>query len=149
MFEKIQNPVLRRTVARVATLEKAAGMAGLPVSDLVNELRTAAGLPELQTEEDHRSGPAGAMIEQSPEWVRTGVVKHNINADAMLEEGEHPLNLVQKLLGELEVGDLIRIESSFPPIPLVDAVKKQGCSAWTGVRADGQYETYFSSGEQE
>ena len=43
IFAKLRNPVLRRTVARVATLEKAAAMAGIPVSSLVSALRKAAG----------------------------------------------------------------------------------------------------------
>ena len=38
------NAAFRRTVARVATIEKAAAIAGLPVPELVRTLRSAAGL---------------------------------------------------------------------------------------------------------
>ncbi|MDH3814086.1 MAG: DUF1858 domain-containing protein, partial [Acidobacteriota bacterium] len=38
-FKALKNPVLRRTVARVATLEQAAKVAGLRARDLVLQLR--------------------------------------------------------------------------------------------------------------
>ena len=75
--------------------------------------------------------------------MAAGTVAHEINADKMLEGGEHPLNLVMKLLAGLESGQLLKIESSFPPIPLADAATKKNYLAWTGVRVDGQYETFF------
>ncbi len=42
-FKKLRNPVLRKTVARVTTLERAAGIAGLDTAVLVKALRKAAG----------------------------------------------------------------------------------------------------------
>ena len=44
-FQKLRNPILRRTVARVATLEQAAGIAGLSSRELVMTLRQAVGQP--------------------------------------------------------------------------------------------------------
>jgi len=43
-FERLKNPILRRTVARLTTLERAAGIAGIDVRTLVRRLREAAGL---------------------------------------------------------------------------------------------------------
>jgi len=42
-FNKLSNPVLRRTIARVTSLRRAAEVAGLPVRELVVRLRAAAG----------------------------------------------------------------------------------------------------------
>jgi hypothetical protein len=42
-FRRLKNPVLRRTVARVATLEQAAGVGGVPVRELVATLRRRRG----------------------------------------------------------------------------------------------------------
>jgi Domain of unknown function (DUF1858) len=53
-FRRLRNPVLRRTVARVATLEQAAGVGGVPVRELVAALRRAAGM------DDTTSGDASA-----------------------------------------------------------------------------------------
>jgi len=42
-FKALKNPILRRTVAKVATLEKAAQVAGIPARQLVSALRQAVG----------------------------------------------------------------------------------------------------------
>lgn len=44
-FKSLQDPVLRRTGGRIATLEQAARMAGVNVQDLVHWLRLALGQP--------------------------------------------------------------------------------------------------------
>ena len=64
-FRRLKNPVLRRTVARVATLEQAAGVGGVAVRDLVAALRRAAGL------DDAPPGESGL--------VETGVVSARPN----------------------------------------------------------------------
>jgi hypothetical protein len=42
-FEKLRNPVLRRTVARITTLQQAAVIGGANVEDLINHLRKEVG----------------------------------------------------------------------------------------------------------
>lgn len=40
-FKKLKNPVLRKSIGRVATLEQAAAIANIPPIDLINHLRKA------------------------------------------------------------------------------------------------------------
>ncbi len=54
-FKALKNPVLRRTVAKVATLEQAARVADMPVNELVRSLRQALGQDAGEIE----SGGAG------------------------------------------------------------------------------------------
>ena len=42
-FEKLKNPILRKTVARVATLQQVAVVGGLNVNEIVNRLRKEVG----------------------------------------------------------------------------------------------------------
>jgi hypothetical protein len=42
-FEKLKNPVLRKTVARITTLQQAATVGGVNVEDLINRLRSDVG----------------------------------------------------------------------------------------------------------
>ena len=48
-FRRLKNPVLRRTVARVATLEQAAGVGGVAVRDLVAALRRAGEILRIDS----------------------------------------------------------------------------------------------------
>ena len=49
-FKKLRNPVLRRTVGKIATLQQAASVGQVPVEDLINRLRKEVGqdLPEIR-----------------------------------------------------------------------------------------------------
>ena len=49
-FKKLKNPMLRKSVAKVASLRQAAAAARLPVEDLVNKLRASIGQEPLVSE---------------------------------------------------------------------------------------------------
>ncbi len=42
-FQKLKNPVLRKTVAKVATLQQAASLGNIPVTLIINRLRAEVG----------------------------------------------------------------------------------------------------------
>lgn len=42
-FKKLKNPVLRKTVAKIATLQQAASIGNIEVGDLINILRKEVG----------------------------------------------------------------------------------------------------------
>lgn len=145
MFSKLKNPVLRKTVARVATLEQAARMADIPVSDLVNRLREAAGQPVYREDEDG-SGKHAQSESSAPGWVRDGTVKKSLDADSLMEGGGNPLREVTGMLGSLGPGELIRITGSFPPIPLRESLGRAGHRVVI-LGGGGRYETFVAGRE--
>jgi hypothetical protein len=136
-FSKLRNPLLRRTVAKIATLEQAAKIGGVEVRDLVNRLREAAGQPEIVLTE---SG-AGQPNEPQPDWYDASRIVLRIDAAAMLAQGVHPLGMVQKAARELEPGGIIRIESGFRPEPLIDVMKTNGLFVWSHETSPGRHVT--------
>jgi hypothetical protein len=163
-FANLRNPLLRRTVARVATLEQAARIGGLTVRELVLRLREAAGVADLapgeraSTDADVRnsttsdsahpdaretSGPgiATQATAELPAWVSDSRVVAVLDADALLDRGEHPLGVVKRLLGTLDGSEAICIESSFLPAPLIDALREQRCEVASVPDAD-RYRTW-------
>jgi hypothetical protein len=145
-FKALKNPVLRRTVARVATLEKAAQVGGIPVRDLVAALRQAAGLEAGEMGAGGEETPgmvALAPQDPPPPWVREGAVRVTIDAEAMLAAGEVPLPRVQRALQEIEAGQLIKILSRFHPAPLVEAVERGGHRACVVQAGPSTFQTYI------
>ena len=57
-FEKLKNPVLRRTIAGVTTLQQAASMGDIPMEVIINKLRGIVGHEEMtdESETDNSSG---------------------------------------------------------------------------------------------
>jgi len=130
-FAKLTNPILRRTVARIATIAAAAKMGDLRVVDLVATLRGAAGLPPLALTEEVDADESGVE----------GTVVDTIDADARLEAGENPLAAVRRRMADLAAGELLRVRSSFRPEPLLDALRRVGAPVAVREREDGGFET--------
>jgi hypothetical protein len=125
-FERLRNPVLRRTVARVATLEQAAAIAGLSSRDLVTTLRRAAGQPTEGPEAGPGAARSGGDDGPLPAWVDPARVRRTIDADAILATGAAPMAAVFEAARALEGDGLLEVTASFRPVPLVESLEKQG-----------------------
>lgn len=119
-FAKLKNPVLRRTVAKLATLETAAGMAGLQPRELVAALRRALGQPVEEAPEAGASptGPA-------PAWVQEGSIRTTLEADALLARGQSPLSAALEAARQLQAGEVLLVTVAFRPQPLIETLEKQ------------------------
>ncbi|MBD3162704.1 MAG: DUF1858 domain-containing protein [Candidatus Latescibacteria bacterium] len=143
-FAKLRNPVLRRTVAKVATLEKAAAIAGVSVRDLVDALRQAVGQPTAESEPPAAEYTPATPSGETPDWLDDSRVTESLDADAMLDTGEHPLGVVQRRLTDLPPGSILRVTSSFHPVPLIEHLQSQGLRVHTAEKG-GRFETYVES----
>ena len=142
-FAKLKNPILRRTVARIATLEQAARMAGLSPQNLVARLREAAGPPSGAVE--IAADGAATAAQPAPGWIVAGRVVETIDADTMLESGEHPLGHLARGADKLGPGELICVQSSFRPVPLVETLAQRGVEGCITDKGGGRFATYFRS----
>lgn len=124
-FSKLKNPVLRRTIARVTSLRRAAEVGGLPARELVARLRAAAGLPDEPTRDEVR-GDDGDDADGPAPWVDAARVRWTVDADAVLESGSEPISDVMRRAAELGPDDLGLIRSSFRPAPLIELLQSRG-----------------------
>lgn len=142
-FAKLRNPVLRRTIARVTTLRRAAEVGGLSPRELVGRLRAAAGL-DPAFEADHvedDAAPAGAVARR-PGWTREADVRWTADADALLGGGREPLAEIGRRASGLEPGACGVLVSSFVPAPLLEWLRGRGYEAACVVEGDG-YRTWI------
>lgn len=138
-FEKLKNPILRKTIAKVASLRQAAELGKIPLGSLINRLRQETGQNEwlAETESDSKT------LKGVPAWVKPDKVVKTIDARPMLEAGEHPVNLVMKELGELSSGQLLELVTPFLPSPLIDMAKSKGFLAFSREETPDQFRIYF------
>ncbi|MFT7823708.1 MAG: DUF1858 domain-containing protein [Sulfurimonas sp.] len=120
-FKKLNNPVLRRTVARVATVKQAAVVGGMEPDDLLNRLRAAVGQKTLEGTETHL--PEKDIF---PSWAEQEKAKISLDANQALDRDENPLALANKKLKGLDNGEILEIISDFRPQPLIDEFGKKG-----------------------
>ena len=122
-FKNLQNPVLRRTVGQLATLEKVAQIGNLDVIELVNILRKEVGQPEI-----HADAKTEISIPEKtasdPDWI-TGEPQYIVNGTEMLQRGEVPLQHINELLGTLPKDGFILLLTDFEPTPIIDTMRKR------------------------
>lgn len=136
-YKKLKNPILRRTIARVAVLRQAAYLGGFQPEEFVNLLRKKAGLEPLEglTQEEEISA-------QKPEWANKEP-KFEINAKELLDEGKNPLKEINSKIKKLSADEVILLKADFIPSPLIDEMKKKDLDVVTVQSLEqGWYETY-------
>jgi hypothetical protein len=136
-FEKLKNPVLRLTVAKIATLQQAAAIGNVKVEDLINRLRTEIG-QDLITQNDNHM-----YVTETPAWFNESLIAAELDARPMLAAGEHPVNQVMADLKILESGKIYKMTAPFLPAPLIDKASSMNYAHWMKKEGDGSYSIYF------
>ncbi|MCC6587569.1 MAG: DUF1858 domain-containing protein [Bryobacterales bacterium] len=137
-FQKLHNPVLRRTVAKVVSLEQAASVGGIGVAELIARLRRLTG------QDGQPVADKPAVPEEAPAWLTDGRVVETIDAIPMLEQGIHPIGKVREVCARLEPGELLQLLSPFRPQPLIDTMRRGGLQVFSAETAPGAHSTWFA-----
>ncbi len=136
-FKKLNNPILRRTLAKIATVKQAAIIGSMDPIDLVNKLRVSVGQDLLNIEIKKENIN---IIE--PEWVKTEASK-KIDANKLLDEERNPLAEVNLALKKMAKDEILVISSDFRPEPLIDEFKAKGFTAYTKELNSNCFETFI------
>ena len=137
-FKKLNNPVLRRTLAKIAGVKQAAVVGGMEPMDLLNQLRVAVGQEPVtvdnaktQTEED----------ENIPTWI-TAAPKESMDANEILDKEDNPLAKAFNILRKFNEGEVLVITSDFKPEPLIEEFEKQGHTVYSQEIEKDRFITY-------
>jgi hypothetical protein len=137
-FKKLKNPVLRKTIARVTSLQQAASVGGLPVETIVNRLRKEVGQETFTGE-----GGTENYKNERPGWFDPEKIIQRLDARDLIESGGHPFSAVMTDLHGFEEGAVYELVTPFLPAPLIDKVKDMGFRCWTKKESDSLYLNYF------
>ena len=138
-FEKLRNPLLRRTIAKVTTLSQAAAVGGLKVEELVNTLRKEAG----QSDVSDLVQTHVAYITQKPSWFSERKVVETIDVRDMLHAGEQPVHMVLSAIKKLNKKEILKIIAPFLPAPLLDKAIGLGYKHWIREISNEEFFVYF------
>lgn len=128
VFEKLKNPVLRKTVARVATIQQIAAVGGIPVDDIIRRLRKETGQDE-NVEETRDLTEYSSSVE--PEWFDTGKISVRFDASPIINAGESPLNEVLHKAMQLGKDEILELQTPFLPAPVLDLLKSKNFRIYT------------------
>lgn len=137
-FSALKNPVLRRTVAKVTSLQQASKVGNVSVVEMVDALRAEVGQPPLyegyNLDENQDISADFSQVE----------VTHHFDARPIIEAGDHPKEAIFALAKNLKADDCLEILTPFPPAPIADLLKKRGFHVIMKEPTDGVVKTYVS-----
>ena len=136
-FKNLKNPILRRTVAKIATLQQAASIGGVKTEELINRLRKEVGQENITSD----TGVEYNYVK--PAWFDEEKIVKRFNASEMLAAGEHPVNQVITDLNHLENGEIYLLIAPFLTAPLIDKASSLGLKHWVDTQSDENFNIYF------
>lgn len=136
-FKKLKNPILRNTVAKIATLQQAAAVGNVKVEDMINLLRKQVG-QDLFTE-----SAATIYNTKKPAWYVPQLIAKELDAKLMLAAGEQPVNQVMADLKDMPIGSIYKLTAPFLPAPLIDKASSLNIQHWLIKENEESYIVYF------
>lgn len=140
-FQKLRNPVLRRTIGRVATFQQIAVVGNVPLETIINSLRQAAG--QNQTKEIMSTNN---NLNEKPTWFDAARISETLDAREMLQAGQHPLAEVINRTAGMQAGQIFELITSFTPMPLIEKVMANGFKAYVKSVSASEEHTFFLKG---
>lgn len=137
-FAKLKNPVLRKTVARIATLQQAAAIGGLKVDELVNRLRKEVGQDNFSEQPENGS----YLVSSPPDWYQPTNVKLRYDACPVINSGGSPMAEILNLTSSLKSGEMLELKTPFVPAPIIDLLKDKGFLCFS-IRSGSDILNYF------
>lgn len=139
-FKKLSNPLLRKGVAKVASLEHAAAVGGLRVNDLVNKLRAAVGQEAIAPED--ADTPISHFSDQ-PEWVAGAKLVTSID-ERTGDPDKMPIVVVLQKAAQLQAGEMLELVTTFLPAPGIEIMRRKGLRVWSVQQEPELIRTYVS-----
>lgn len=139
-FAKLKNPVLRKTVARVASLRQVAEVGGIGIGEMISILRKAAGLDIYAIDATSK----GNDQDIRPDWVNDENVSVVFDALQIIEEGGSPMKDILEKVKEIEAGGVMLLIAPFRPAPIIELLNSKGYQTWCESLEDNKVYTYIS-----
>ncbi len=127
-FAKLRNPMLRRTIAKIATLQQAAQIAGISPAEMIQTLRKAAGLIDSDIPDVIDKD---ADMEVQPAWFSKEKITIRFDASPFIDSGQSPMQEIIRLSGSLKENEIMELNAPFKPVPIIDLLKSKGFRAWS------------------
>ena len=138
-FKKLRNPILRKTVAKVASLRQVAALGKVSLPEMINTLRAEAGIQEKFISSDSEM----TQSKIKPTWFSESKIVSKLDIRPLIKSGLEPIQQVLRECQNLKSDEIFEVISPFLPAPLIEQAEKMGFSVWTNEESSDVYKTYF------
>ena len=153
-FERLRHPILRRAMSGRVTVEQAARIARVPLTEMLYVLNLAAGEPEEKISDELRTcDPADFEFHETNPPAKPEELRNLKDDDPRLyfidlmdyhEQHRDPMPAIARGLVSLKKSDdVLLLKHPFDPIPLRDRLARGGFFSWAEERKPGEWYVYF------
>lgn len=137
-FKKLKNRIIRKSVAKIATLKHISSVGKVPLNELINKLRKAVGQPEIDGSYEDEE-----YFQPKPDWFSLEKISVSIDEDKLEDKDRMTLAAILVKAKDVRKGEIIELITTFLPAPGIDIMKSKGYSVWTAKSEDNLIRTYF------
>ena len=128
--------MLRKSVAKVATLKHISAVGGIPLIELIRKLQIATGQSVTQDSFDDEE-----YYSSRPDWLSFDRISISIDEEKLEDHDRMTLVAILEKAKDLKKGDIIELVTTFLPAPGIDTMRLKGYSVCAEKGEDGL--TYF------
>ena len=120
-FQKLKNPLLRKTVAKVATLQQVCVVGGVNIDEMIRILRKESG------QNDGESGYENRIYQsaETPQWFDDSRITGRFDATPAINSGESPMKEILHQASLLKPGEIFELQTPFTPAPIIDMLNEK------------------------
>ena len=137
-FKKLRNPLLRKSVAKVATIKNISSVGHIPLDELVNKLREEVG--QSKSNESYKDE---TYFASKPAWFSIDNIAISIVEEEVGDKDKMTVVTVLREAKKLKKGEIIELITTFLPAPGIDNMKSKGYSVWTMKDEGDTIRTFF------
>lgn len=145
-FEKLRTSAMRKTMARLVTVEQAARIAGVDPTVLVDRLNEALGGGDVRADLPRTASVAAlpAIPASLSSIAADRIVDLDVRED--LRAGREPFKRILDAARGLPIGDVLRVRAIFEPAPLYSVLAKYGLGHATECLGPDDWRVWFHHG---
>jgi len=137
-FRKLQNPILRRSLATRVSVKDAAKIGKVSVNEFLKALERI-GFEVEYVDETQSQEKQEALL--PPDFSNREIVELDVRP--IIAEGKDPFGYINKTAKNIKPEQILLIINDFEPIPLVEYLIGKNFIHWMKQDAEGNYLTYF------
>lgn len=143
-FKKLQNKILRKAIASRVTIEQAAKIANVDLSNLLFEMNKKINSEFIPQSSEKLNHQEEYKILRKPEFLDTILSDKIVKLDVrpIINQGLDPFLNIMNTVNQLKEDEILLLINSFEPIPLYTVLGKKGFDHWTE-KVDDAFKVYF------
>jgi len=136
-FKKLQNPILRRSLATRVSVADAARIGKVPVNDFLKALENIG----FEVDYNQNDTTQSNLTTIPPDFSNKEIV--TLDVRPIIAEGKDPFGHINKVAKKIKPEQVLLIINDFEPIPLVEYLVSKNFIHWMTEDETGNYLSYF------